>query len=124
MFGQGKVAFANFSIATDKLQFVPLEKKDDMPTKILEYSSGKYENIPFSYPSSLSEEQIELLIEKLQVHSQYEILSVAPSIAGFSKYEIMTCSAGARVRYFYNAGESFQFDFDTYKIKEFGNWIQ
>jgi len=124
IFGHGKVEFVNFSITAEKVQFAQPKDDNDVPIKSLEYSNGKYENVPFNYPDSLSEEQIELLVNKILDQTEYEIFSVYPSRDNFSTYNVMTCTAGARIKYLCDAGESFQFDFDTYKAKNIGNWIQ
>ncbi len=124
LFGQGEVAFSNFTITPSKIQFISPKSESGDVVKPLKYSLGRYENVPFSYASSLSEEQIELVIEKISDQTSHEIMSVYPVRDSFSKYRIMTCTSGARIKYYCDGGESYEFDFNTYKIKKSGNWVQ
>ncbi|MFQ3246420.1 MAG: hypothetical protein ACI9SP_003072 [Arenicella sp.] len=124
LFGQGEVAFSNFTITSSEIGFITPKSEDGDLIKPLKYSFGRYENVPFTYASTLSREQIELVIEKTLDLTRHEIMSVYPSRESFSKYTIMTCSTGARITFYCNGGRSYEFDFNTYKIKESGSWVQ
>jgi len=124
LFGQGEVAFSNFTITPGEIRFISPKSEDGDLIKPLKYSFGRYANVPFSYASTLSREQIELVIEKTLELTKHEIISVYPSRDNFSKYTIMTCSSGARIKYYCDGGGSYEFDFNTYKIKESGGWVQ
>jgi hypothetical protein len=132
LFGQGEVAFSNFTITPASIEFiVPKTETGDL-VKALKYSFGRYENVPFTYPSTLSKEQIELVIGKLLDQTQHEIssvhpsrdYSVYPSREKFSTYTITTCTTGARIKHYCDSGESYEFDLNTYEINKVGGWVQ
>ena len=121
LFGQGKVAFSNFSITSGSIKFVSLSEEN---IEGLEYSLGKYSNLPFMYSPKISKNQIEKIIEQVSKNTKHEILSVNSRVDDSTKYYIMTCSTGSRLKDYCDGGQSFQYDIKNEKIIATGNWVQ
>jgi hypothetical protein len=128
LFGQGKESFTNFSITPTTVEFLAAHADTEEPAAFKEFSNGVYSELPFYYSSSLTIEQITLMVEKFQHITSDEINSVYQrhqyQNQNHQTYEIMTCTNGSRFKYLCIGGDIYEFNLETYDIIKRGPWVQ
>jgi hypothetical protein len=122
LFGNGRTVFSNFSITSSSIGFLPQPEHEGEPIKYKEYFLGKYSNLIFNYPSSLSEDQIEEIVEKISTVTKHGILSIGQAIDSYSRYPIRTCTEGARIVNYCIAGEYFEYEIKSKSITNSSLW--
>ena len=126
LFGQGKASFTNFSITPTTVEFLAAQSDTEEVGAFKEFSDGVYSELPFYYSSSLTTEQITLIVEKFQQITSDEINSVYQrhQHQNHPTYEIMTCTSGSRFKFLCIGGDIYEFNLETYDIIKRGPWVQ
>jgi hypothetical protein len=123
-FGYGHSGFTNFQITPHPWHDFPLyEFRFEKHENHSEYSHGKYRDIPISYPSTISKQEIKNVVAAIEDVSSYEIGGVL--IKDEETLEIGTCKLGSRLPNHCETGESILYDRVTIKvIEKTCCWIQ